>query len=182
MQNLSPIGWALRPLRNYANFAGRASRAEFWWYLLFVALGYFALWMIGFAVSGSRPTVGPESTPLAMYTRLGSFLAVIGIYWLGLLIPTIALTVRRLHDTNRSGWWLGAYVVLYVIYLGVVMSMGRGAGATPGVGTLVLVLVMSLAFLTYAIMLMVFYCLSGTRGNNRFGADPYGANVEEVFA
>jgi uncharacterized membrane protein YhaH (DUF805 family) len=182
MQDMSPIAWALRPLKNYAKFSGRASRAEFWWYVLIFTLGYSALLIVGFAVSGTRPSVAPGDSPFAMYTRMGAFLAVIGIYWLALLVPTIAVTVRRLHDTNRSGWWLGAYVLLYFIYLGIVMSMGRGAGPTPGIGTAVFLLVMSLAFLAYAIALLVFYCLRGTRGPNRFGDDPYGANVEEVFA
>jgi uncharacterized membrane protein YhaH (DUF805 family) len=178
MQQLSPIGWALRPLKRYAEFSGRSSRAEFWWFFLFFMLGYFALLIVGFAVSGSSPAIEPGGNPFSMYARMGGFLAVLGIYWLALIVPTIAVTVRRLHDTNRSGWWLAAYVVLYIIYIGVLTTRGAAAGA----GTAIFMLIVSLAFLGYAVTLLVFYCLRGTQGPNRFGDDPYGANVEEVFA
>jgi uncharacterized membrane protein YhaH (DUF805 family) len=182
MQSLSPIGWALRPLKRYAEFSGRSSRAEFWWFFLFVMIIYVVLLIIGFMVSGSSPAVSAGPNPLGMYAGMGAFMAVIGIFWLAILLPTIAVTIRRLHDTDRSGWWFGGYFLLYLIYLGVVIGMGNGGGSAPSVGGTGLVLIMSLAILAYAVTLLVFYCLRGTRGPNRFGDDPYGANVEDVFA
>lgn len=186
MQNLSPIGWAMRPLKRYAEFSGRSSRAEFWWFMLAVMLIYCVLLVVGFALAGSSPDPATATSPLGIYSGLGAFMAVIGIYWLALLVPTLAVTVRRLHDTNRSGWWLGAYVLLYVAYMVVVMGIGASAGAgvgpDAGAGLGIFILILSLAFFAYAIALLVFYCLPGTRGPNRFGDDPYGPDVEQVFA
>jgi uncharacterized membrane protein YhaH (DUF805 family) len=63
----------------YADFTGRASRSEYWWFILFILLGSLAASMIG-------PITG-------------------GFFTLGTLLPTLAAASRRLHDTQRSGWW-----------------------------------------------------------------------------
>jgi uncharacterized membrane protein YhaH (DUF805 family) len=67
-------------LRKYADFNGRASRSEFWWFFLFLVLVQM--------VCG------------AINTNLGAVVS------LGFLLPSLASGCRRLHDTNRSGWWL----------------------------------------------------------------------------
>ncbi len=68
-------------LNKYADFSGRASRSEFWWFALASLLAMF----IGSAIA---PALG-------------------ALLWLGLIIPYLAAGIRRLHDTNRSGWfWL----------------------------------------------------------------------------
>jgi uncharacterized membrane protein YhaH (DUF805 family) len=71
---------------NYANFNGRASRSEYWWYVLFAFIASFVLqtidgWVLGFALLGT-------------------------IFSLATIIPGIAVGVRRLHDIGKSGWWL----------------------------------------------------------------------------
>ena len=63
----------------YADFSGKATRPEFWWYVLFIFL-------VSFILAFVSPLLG-------------------GIFSLATLIPSIAVTTRRLHDTNRSGWW-----------------------------------------------------------------------------
>jgi|HubBroStandDraft_1064217.scaffolds.fasta_scaffold00146_18 uncharacterized membrane protein YhaH (DUF805 family) len=73
---------------NYMNFSTRASRPEFWYWLLFYVLAYVVVGII-YAVAGT--TIGGLAT-----------LAVA----LGLILPTLGLEVRRLHDLDRSGWWL----------------------------------------------------------------------------
>ncbi len=79
-------------LRNYATFTGRAGRPEFWWwYLSIVLVGAVfaaAAWLLGSGVVGDVLRVA------------------YGLYWLAVLVPTLAVGVRRLHDTGRSGWWL----------------------------------------------------------------------------
>ena len=185
MQNLSPIGWALRPLKNYANFSGPASRAEFWWFLLFVMVLYLMMWIVLMATIGM--SAGPESQPsLAMIGAFGLAGIFMLLFWLALLIPVFAVQVRRLHDSNRSGWWLGAYYLLYVAYmvvaLGSMASLGVPSDGSPSMGGLAALSIFGLLFFVYAIVLLVFFCLPGTNGPNRFGGDPYGANVEEVFA
>jgi uncharacterized membrane protein YhaH (DUF805 family) len=186
VNNLNPIQWALRPLKNYAKFSGRASRAEFWWFFLFAMVIYLVMaFAFGFGATGLAAMGDP--------TGFGSF-GVMGVlivlYWLALLVPTIAVQIRRLHDINRSGWWIGGFYLLYVIYmvsLFGVMSPAIRAGAAgvappPSPVLAVGVGILALVMFAYGIALLVFFCLRGTPGPNRYGEDPYGANVEEVFA
>lgn len=87
---------------NYCNFSGRASRSQFWWFYLFMVLVNFALWFL----------------VLILGHKLGD--TVRSLVELALLLPTLGLWVRRLHDVNRSGWWLligltgiGVFLLLY---------------------------------------------------------------------
>lgn len=75
--------------RQYAGFAGRARRAEYWWWTLFTALVALVTTVLDVAVLGDEPG------DTGLITLLVS---------LALVIPTIAVTVRRLHDTGKSGW------------------------------------------------------------------------------
>lgn len=77
-----------RCLRLYATFQGRAARSEFWWFTVFVYLAVFA----GKLVAGIADA------------EAGDVLAV--LTWLALLLPALAVTVRRLHDVNKRGWWM----------------------------------------------------------------------------
>lgn len=63
----------------YADFSGRASRSEYWWFVLFIVLASLGISMISDVLGG--------------------------IFALATLLPSIAAATRRLHDTNRSGWW-----------------------------------------------------------------------------
>ena len=71
----------------YADFSGRATRSEYWWFQLFFMLVYLALMILSEAISG-----------------MFAMLAV--VFGLGMLIPATAAGARRLHDTDKSGWWL----------------------------------------------------------------------------
>ncbi len=84
--------WYLKVLKNYAVFAGRARRKEYWFFVLFNILIFMVLSLVehfmGLVEAGAY--YGPIS----------------GLYNLAVLIPSIAVTVRRLHDTGKSGWWI----------------------------------------------------------------------------
>jgi len=98
--------WYLEALKKYAVFNGRARRKEYW---------LFGLWnvIIAFALGFVEGVMG--IAPQTQQSVLGI------IYGLAVLIPGLAVAVRRLHDTNRSGWWVligavplvGALVLLY---------------------------------------------------------------------
>jgi uncharacterized membrane protein YhaH (DUF805 family) len=184
MQNLSPIGWALRPLKNYAKFSGRAPRAEFWWFFLFTMIIYFAALFIAGGMGAGLASMNPGAALIS--GTFSAFMIVIVLFWLLLFIPMLAVQIRRLHDINRSGWWLGAFWLLYIVYLGVTFSMMSPAmkspGAPPQMGSLAAMGIVALVVFVYSIVLIVFFCLRGTEGPNRFGEDPYGENVAEVFA
>jgi uncharacterized membrane protein YhaH (DUF805 family) len=113
-------------------------------------------------------------------------MAVVGLFWLALFIPMLAVQIRRLHDINRTGWWLGAFWLLYIVYIGLtfglVASVGANPGAPPSMGGFAVLGVIAIVFFVYSIVLLVFFCLPGTKGANRYGDDPYGADVAEVFA
>ncbi|MGR2663693.1 DUF805 domain-containing protein [Chromobacterium haemolyticum] len=85
-QDISPIGWFLVVLKKYAVLDGRARRKEYWFFTLFSLLIYIALVVVG--------------------TLLGIGEGLALVYNLGVLLPSIAVGVRRLHDTDHSGWWL----------------------------------------------------------------------------
>ena len=103
--------WYLKVMRdNYANFKGRARRKEYWMYTLIFTVLLIALMTIMFSVLSFSDETGIETGP-------GVYLTVILVivFLFAHFIPTIALTVRRLHDTGKSGWW---YLIVFVPYLG----------------------------------------------------------------
>jgi uncharacterized membrane protein YhaH (DUF805 family) len=116
--------WMLMPLRRYAEFSGRSRRKEYWMFFLFVLIVSIVLGWLDSALGLG----GSSSSSLATGEKMGGAFAynagVLGtIFSLATLIPGIAVAVRRLHDTDRSGWWLlivftiiGA-VVLLVFFL-----------------------------------------------------------------
>lgn len=110
----------------FATFKGRASRSEYWWYCLFNFIVPSALWLAAFILS---IIIGCIDVSAGMiFAGLAGILVVIAL--LALLIPSLAVAVRRLHDTNHSGWWLLICLIpfigaLYLLYLYV-------SAGTPG--------------------------------------------------
>ena len=82
----------------YATFTGRASRSEYWYFTLFNIITSTLLFLLGIAIGAA--TGGSDGVPGGLI--VGYILYI--IYGLGVLIPSLAVTVRRLHDTNNSGW------------------------------------------------------------------------------
>lgn len=86
------MNWIKTVYQKYAVFEGRAQRAEYWYFALFYIIAYAVLGLI----DGSL--MRPEDE--LQWGILTS------VFTLGTLVPSIAVSVRRLHDTDRSGWWL----------------------------------------------------------------------------
>jgi uncharacterized membrane protein YhaH (DUF805 family) len=95
-------------LSNYTNFNGRATRREFWMFVLFYFIFYFVASILGFVLA-----IITESAFLAMLPTLALSL--------GLLLPYLAVSVRRLHDVDKSGWFLLLSIIpfvgFYILYL-----------------------------------------------------------------
>ena len=106
-------------LRKYADFRGRATRPEFWWFFLF-ALG------VGWA-STILDTVLFASPDNDLLERLGVSGPFSGVTTLLLVVPCLAAGARRLHDVGRSGWW---QLLLVMPCLGIVLLIGMWARAT----------------------------------------------------
>ena len=103
---------------NYAKFSGRAQRSAYWWWALFNIIVVLIAYAIDGTVFSGRPIV---------YT----------ITALALILPSLAVGIRRLHDNDRTGWWMLL--------------------ALTGIG---------------GIVLLIWFCIHGTVGPNRFGPDP----------
>lgn len=86
------MNWYLHVLKNYATFSGRARRKEYWMFFLISALISIVLTLLDILLG-----------TYSVEYEAGLFS---GLYSLLILIPSIAVVVRRLHDTDRSGWWI----------------------------------------------------------------------------
>ena len=151
----------LRFWKKYATFSGRASRSEFWWWMLCAVVIDFLLGMIE----------GDSS----LLTTIWSVVTI---------VPTIALGVRRLHDTNRRGTFLAVYYVVMVLALvfilisggvtlvGALGATGYGAGAASLLGGgLILMAVCALAAIGFGIAYIVLMAMPSNPAGVRFDKD-----------
>lgn len=126
------MDWMLLPLRRYAQFSGRARPREYWMFVLFLILASIALAIIesivGLGGGETARTLGDGQVGFS-YQHDGSWL--VGLFSLATFIPYLAVGIRRLYDTDRSGWWtliiffpfVGG-IILLVFYI---MSGTRGS-------------------------------------------------------
>lgn len=150
------MNWMLLPLKRYAEFSGRSRRMEYWMFALLnviIAFAVLALIMTGGFSMAQFGAGGMEPAAFGPIVWLG--FALLGLWWLAIIIPSIAVTVRRLHDRDMSGWWyLGFFIAGFIPFINFI----------SGIAFLVLML------------------LPGTPGPNRFGPDPKDPANAEVFA
>ncbi|MFY9243120.1 MAG: DUF805 domain-containing protein [Polaribacter sp.] len=106
------MNWYLKVLKEYVTFTGRARRKEFWMFTLFhliivsILVSLIVLSSDGFF--SARYSSEPQAPSIFLIILLV-------LYILGTFLPGLAVTVRRLHDTNKSGWW---YLISFVPYIG----------------------------------------------------------------
>jgi uncharacterized membrane protein YhaH (DUF805 family) len=133
--------WMLMPLKRYADFQGRSTRMEFWMFTLFVTIVMIVLQVLLGIMFASSMSVDPQ-TGVVTGGGIGMAAIIIWVFYLAILVPSIAVAVRRMHDQDKSGW-----------------------------------------FILIPIVNLVFYCLPGTPGPNRFGPDPLGGtgNLGQTF-
>ena len=110
------MNWYLQAFKKYTVFAGRSRRKEYWFFVLFNILVSLALAIVDYFTGTYNARYGMG--------LLG------GLYTLAVLIPAIAVTVRRLHDTGRSGWWF--LIVLVPIVRGIVLLVFMVLDSQPG--------------------------------------------------
>ncbi|MBO9710195.1 MAG: DUF805 domain-containing protein [Caulobacter sp.] len=102
-----------QPLKKYADFQGRARRSEFWLFALFIFIVEFVYYGL-LGVTGNFPGSG-HTNIFGMLLGLIFF-----VFGLGIFIPSIAVAFRRLHDTNRSAWWL---LIAFIPLIGIVVLL-----------------------------------------------------------
>ena len=148
-------------LSNYAQFSGRARRSEYWWFYLFTVL------------VGVFTSVIDAVLNLAFSNDLG----IVGtVTSLGLLLPTLAVTARRLHDTGRTGWWMLLPVIplvaTIVVGFAAVMAMFFSSGEDGVTALWALLAVCVILTVAAAITIIVFLCLDSNPGPNKYGPSP----------
>ena len=139
------MDWMLMPLRRYADFSGRSRRKEYWMFTLFILLVYAVLGVLlfaGFDFAAMNGGGDPQISPIGWIA-----LSLFGIFALAIFIPALAVIVRRLHDQDKSGWFI---LLQFIPYIG-------------------------------GIIILIFMCIEGTKGENRYGPDPKGENIADVF-
>ena len=110
------MNWYLEVLKKYAVFDGRARRMEYWMFILFNIIITAVLALI--------------DSLIGTIIRQGGFGLLQGLYDLAVLIPSIAVTVRRLHDTGRTGWWI--LIGLIPVIGGIVLLIFMLLDSEPG--------------------------------------------------
>ena len=145
---------------NYANFKGRATRAEYWWWALFSLI-------VQIVTSGQN--------------AIGDLIGLV------ILLPSVAVTIRRLHDTNRRGWWfalpIGSLGLAFITFMAFAVSTAFSL-VDPSEwdpqnlydgGSFIAILIIVLALIsavTTGVANFVFTLQKGDSGENRFGPPP----------
>jgi uncharacterized membrane protein YhaH (DUF805 family) len=125
----------------YTDFAGRSGRSEYWWpYLMHI--------VVTLVLVGAAQLTGLNLETEEIPTTATIFLTLLMLYLLAVMIPSIAVMVRRLHDLDKTGW-----LALAIMVVGLVPLIGLLANIAQ----------------------IVIGCLPGTLGPNRYGEDPRGA-------
>jgi uncharacterized membrane protein YhaH (DUF805 family) len=142
------MSWLVGSLKKYADFNGRARRSEFWIFATFFVAVLLAANYID-ALDGKRV---PVAAGMGVLELSASLL---------LLLPFLSAGARRLHDTNRSGWWM---LLLYAPYLGWIAARGNADAELLTLGGV---------FVGF-VALVILLCLPGDPMENRFGPNPRG--------
>ena len=133
---------------NYVKFSGRAVRSEYWYWVLFVSTVSVATVLFDVAIVKHR------HGPLESIWHLVTFL------------PGLAVAIRRLHDIDRSGWW----IALLPIFASICFAMLL----VSALRSIVLLIIMAFTVVCIFPVLIYWFCQPSTPGPNIYGADPFG--------
>lgn len=169
---MDPVTAVTTCFKKFFDFKGRARRSEFWWFALFVIIGSSALTFL----SGIVPAVAYVSM----------------IFGWGTFIPLCAALTRRLHDTNRSGWWVAIMALLGIGYLGsalflvgpniqmlantsgdmmdMVQTMTDAVHSSPVAATILTCC--SLGFVLFFVITHILAIIDSKWGENKYGPSP----------
>lgn len=136
-------------IQDYYTFSGRARRSEYWWFILFVTV-------VSLILSAIDPVI---------FGR-GMLLGLNGLFGLLTLVPQLAVSWRRMHDTGRPGWYVLLPAISAILLF--VFALGNPNSALgPG-----LVIGLAAMALLFSIVILVWLAMPGQPGENRFGRAP----------
>lgn len=153
---------------NYANFKGRARRSEYWYFVLLNIIISLIL--------------------LGIDSMLGMGMGFRNLYGLAVFIPGLAVSVRRLHDIGKSGWWLLIYYLIFTFSIVGLLIGGLSAlipnspfGASPNMKIMA---ISGVVLLISGIWYLIWFFKAGDVGTNEYGADPkgFGEEINEIGA
>jgi uncharacterized membrane protein YhaH (DUF805 family) len=125
--------WMLLPLKRYADFSGRSRRMEYWMFTLGILIAELLLVAL-LAAAGSFAPENDNAPSVMGLLVTGVFF----VFVVAIIVPSLAVQVRRFHDLDKSGW---SVLLAFIPFVG-------------------------------GLIVLVFMCMPGTRGPNRFGDDP----------
>ncbi len=136
--------WMLLPIKRYAEFDGRSRRIEYW---MFALLQILFILVAALIIGGAQIATAGGSDDFSTISVV--LMGIIGLAYLGLFfIPNIAVTIRRWHDLDQTGWLLLVFALI---------------GAIPFIGWIA------------SIANIIWFCMRGTTGPNKYGDDPLDA-------
>jgi uncharacterized membrane protein YhaH (DUF805 family) len=103
------VHWYTDVIKRYAVFDGRAGRPEYWWFFLINTI-------ISLVLRFAIPSAGPIISEL---------------YGLAVLLPSIGVAIRRLHDTNRTGWWILVALIPLVGWIWIIVLLALAGDTGP---------------------------------------------------
>lgn len=180
---MGPLKAIARGYTRMLNFSGRARRAEYWWFFLWqIAIGAGVGLVFGWQAAQMAATDPAFAAILRDEALLEAYilrliepyaLPALAAYLVLVMLPNLSLTIRRLHDTNRSGWniFMPTIVAIASAIGGGVLMGTAAAGGSPS-GAILGMVVMVVPGVIASIVFLVWLCLPGTNGPNRFGDDP----------
>ena len=148
--------------RQYFTFSGRARRSEYWWFYLFTFLGGLVTGLIDLVTNPNTEIVGT-------------------LFSLAVLIPTLSVGARRLHDINKSGWWQALPLIGLAMMLPGFLHMLDDGLTFEQFSFTPLFIIGILVVLATSILLIVWFATDGEHGANRFGDSPKYGGVESAF-
>lgn len=154
----------LKAMRNYATFQGRSPRPEYWIFSLIAFLIGKAASLLDAVIEGHGPGVLCFIAGAIHFT------------------PAMALGVRRMHDIDRTGWWIILPTAIVSVGAALTLPLILRLGPNPLstlVGVMALMIPVLVVTLLAAVRLLTFLCAPGTPGSNRFGPEPADASGVE---
>lgn len=156
-------------LSQYVGFRGRARRSEYWYWTLATILASIAVTIVESVLGLGSDGSGPIS----------------GLLSLAIFLPGLAVTFRRLHDTGRSGWWIGGFYIGIIVFaliigIGFAATMGGDSTTSSALGG-VAAIIFGLGALIYGIAILVFLCTDSQVGPNKYGPNPKHEGNYDVF-
>ena len=163
--------------KNYFNFTGRASRSEYWWFILAFAIVYIVISTIETVFIFATLLDDIYDDPYSYSTSdilKDSFLMPSSLFYLAMMIGLLSLAARRLQDRGHSGWWQLANIIpgiLFLIpYFAILDSIITGGSFVPGQA--IAATIFGIISFGTGVTMIVFLCFPPKEDENKWGRNP----------